>query len=559
MKKPIAFFISLLLIFGFQLSAKTFQMRISSETVECYDFVEITISAKDVKVQNPFTDVSVNAEFIAENGTRESIEGFCDDPSGKVFKVRYMPSNQGVYNFNVEIQVHNKSEKFSGKFTALKSERNGPIRVDVENPWHLKYEGSGRHFFWNGTTTYWLLGWKDEQIISDAITRLGGYEINRIRVAINGRAHGGSRWSENNVVESEKFTFKLNPWLAKNPDDLDNPDFDVTRFNLPHWQKLDRLVKSARENGIIVSLIFYVDGLDHGCDPFKKTNMGNEEEQQYYRYAIARYSGFENIMWDVTNEYHLFRSEAWVEKMGKLIKEKDPAKHMVSVHGNSDFPFRTSSWVDLVLFQSWDECGGYNFISNCRELQNSTGRILPQVNEEYGYEEHYSPWGCGATAAKERPDGRSAENRSQLAWEICMAGGYQTTGERADFGTGAGEDTGGGWINGRGNEKMTMLSYYKIMKDIFEQTEYWKFTPANQLVSFGNLCLANEGNEYLIYTRVQHCRLSLPAGQKYKVWMINPRTGEKTSLPDANSDVDNFAWQYRKNLTEEWVFILKRI
>jgi hypothetical protein len=172
---------------------------------------------------------------------------------------------------------------------------------------------------------------------------------------------------------------------------------------------------------------------------------------------------------------------------------------------------------------------------------------------------HYSPWGCGATAGKERPDGRSAENRVQLAWEISMAGGYQTIGERADFGTGAGEDTGGGWINGRGNEKMTMLRYYKIIKDIFEQTEYWKLTPSNQLVSFGNLCLAEEGKQYIVYTRAQHCRVNLPPKQKYKVWKVNPWTGESEQLPDADSDVDNFAWQYRRNLEGQWVFILKRI
>lgn len=534
-------------------------MKSISEIVECFDFAELTFSSKNLKVQNPFTDVLVVAEFTSENGEKNRVEGFCDEASGKIFKVRYMPRNPGVYNYSVEIKIKNKTEKYTGSFTAVKSDRNGPIRVDAENPWHFVYENTGKHFFWNGTTTYWLLGWKDEQIISDAIDRLAGYDINRLRVAINGRAHGGSRWYENNVVESENFTFKLNPWLAEKPDDLDNPGFDVTRFNLGHWQKLDRLLLKAREKGIIVSVIYYVDGLDHGCDPFKKTNMGNDDEQCYYRYTIARYSGFENIMWDVTNEYHLFRSEEWVEKMGKLIKEKDPAKHLISVHGNSDFPFRTSSWVDLVLYQSWDECGGYNFITNCRDLQKKAGRILPQVNEEYGYEQHYSPWGCGATAGKERPDGRSAENRVQLAWEICMAGGYQTTGERADFGTGAGEDTGGGWINGRGNEKMTMLKYYKIMKDIFEKTEYWKLTPANQLVSFGNLCLAEEGKQYLIYSRVQHCRLYLPAGQKYKVWKINPSTGETEQLADADSDVDNFAWQYRRNLEENTVFILKRI
>lgn len=88
--------------------------------------------------------------------------------------------------------------------------------------------------------------------------------------------------------------------------------------------------------------------------------------------------------------------------------------------------------------------------------------------------------------------------------------------------------------------------------------EMGKLAPRNDLVSFGNLCLANEGKEYLIYTRVQHCRVQLPPHQRYSVMMINPRTGEITPQPDADSEMDNNAWQYRANLEENRVFILKR-
>jgi hypothetical protein len=403
-----------------------------------------------------------------------------------------------------------------------------------------------------------MLGWKDDKIIAESINRLANLGINRLRVAINGRAHGGDRWSEPTVVESEKFTFKLNPWVAQKPDDLDAPNFDVSNFNLEHWQKLDKLLLLAREKGIVVSLIFYVDGLDHGCDPFKKANMGNSFEQLYYAYAAARYSSFDNIMWDIANEYHLFRTTEWAEKMGNFLKSKDPNNHLISVHGRSDFPFRKSPWVDIIMYQSWDECGGYEYITEAQRLQAETGRVLPTINEEYGYEGHYPPWGCGATAAKAHPDGRSGLNRSQLAWEICMAGAYQTTGETAEYGSGAGEDTGGGWINGRGNDKMTMLNYYRILKETFEKTAYWTLKPNNNLVNLGNLCLANIGQEYLIYSRLQYCRVKLPKGQRYAVTMINPQTGEAKSLPDADSDVDNSAWQYRQHLTGHWVFILKR-
>jgi hypothetical protein len=260
-------------------------------------------------------------------------------------------------------------------------------------------------------------------------------------------------------------------------------------------------------------------------------------------------------MWDIANEYHLFRNVEWANKMGTFLKEQDSGNHMISVHGSSDFPFRKSPWVDCVLYQSWDECGGYDFMMNQQRIQAETGRLMPQVNEEYGYEGHYSVWGCGAEATKEK-NFREGYYRSQLAWEMYMSGSYQTTGETAEYGTGAGEDTGGGWINGRGNDKMTMLNYYRIIKNTFAQLPYWKMKPDTKSINSGNLCLSISNEVYLLYTRLHYARISLKKGDKYSVKMINPRTGQETILPDANTS--DWSWQYPKELIEPMVFILKR-
>lgn len=547
--------IIILLLFSCQfLHAQKPVFQQKAGDIEVFDFQEITMKVNPKSITNPFTDVVIQGEFT--NGDENiTASGYCDSQDGSLYRLRFMPQRTGVYSYEIKFTVNGKTFTYKNQFTAVNSNRNGPIEVDKENPTHFIYRGSKKHFFWNSTTTYWLLGWKDEVIINEAIDRLAGFGINRMRVAINGRAHGGSRWNENTVVESEKFTFKLNPWLAKAPEDLDNPGFDVTRFNVPHWQKLDRVIARARDKGIIISIIFYVDGLDHGCDPFKKENMGNADEQRYYAYAAARYGAYENIMWDIANEYHLFRTVSWADQMGNFLKQQDAGRHMISVHGSSDFPFRKSPWVDCILYQSWDECGGYDFMMRNQKTQRDTGRPLPQVNEEYGYEGHYSVWGCGAVATKEK-NFREGLYRSQLAWEMCMSGSYQTTGETAEYGTGAGEDTGGGWINGRGNNKMTMLRYYQIMKNVFEQVPYWKMKPDTQSVNSGNLCLSIPDEVYLLYTRLHYARISLKKGDQYTVKMINPRTGEETKLPDANTS--DSSWQYPKELNEPMVFVLKR-
>jgi hypothetical protein len=294
-----------------------------------YDVIELSFPFAINKSTNPFTDVSLTLIVTEPGGRTKTVEGFCDAENGSVYKVRFMPVEVGKHSYRATLVSHGKQQEKTGFFTVSSSAANGPVRVDKDYPWHMVYEGTGQHYFWNSTTCYWLLGWKEEAIIRSAIDRFALYGINRIRVAINGRQDDGRRWHEPLVKESPQFTFLLSPWKAKNPSSLDHPGFDVSRFNVAHWQKLDRLITYAKGKGIVVSLIFYVDGLEHGTDPFKREKMGGEDERRYYAYAAARYSAFDNIMWDITNEYHLFRTVDWVNKMGPFLKEKDINSHLL--------------------------------------------------------------------------------------------------------------------------------------------------------------------------------------------------------------------------------------
>ncbi len=65
--------------------------------------------------------------------------------------------------------------------------RRGMVQIDPQNRWHLIWEGTGEHYFFNGTTAYFLMGWNDEQVIRSSIERLHGLQINRMRVTVLGR------------------------------------------------------------------------------------------------------------------------------------------------------------------------------------------------------------------------------------------------------------------------------------------------------------------------------------------------------------------------------------
>jgi hypothetical protein len=69
----------------------------SSESVECYDFVEVTIDVASPSAQNPFTEVFVTGRF-GPAGRLENLaaDGFCDSPTGVFFAFVSRQQNQAI-------------------------------------------------------------------------------------------------------------------------------------------------------------------------------------------------------------------------------------------------------------------------------------------------------------------------------------------------------------------------------------------------------------------------------------------------------------------------------
>jgi hypothetical protein len=527
------------------------RFRQSADAVEAYDFVEVTLALDAAPAGNPFTEAEFDGWFEPEGGPRLAVDGFCDGDDGRAFRIRFLPAKPGAYRYGVTYRRGATTLAHEGTFTARDGGRKGMVRIDKDHPYHFAWEGTGEGYFWNGTTTYFLLGWRDVATIRSIVDRLADQKVNRLRVALNGRNSGGDRWSEPLVQSGEEFRFRLEPWPAARSEDPADPGYDVTRFNLPHWRKMEELLRHALERDVVVSVIFHVDGRDAGVDPFGKERAGGEDERRYYRYAVARLAAYSNVMWDVTNEYHLFRDVPWVNAMGAYLKDRDPYDHLTSVHGNGDFPFRTEPWCDFAMFQAWDEGGGHEFMRKNRREQAATGRPMPQVNEEYGYEDHYPTWG-----SNRRPPARSADNRRRLAWGMVMAGGYQSTGERADRGTSRGADAGGGWINGRGDAQMVMLRGYARMVDFFTAFDWRAADPHDELVTGdGAMALAEPGKAMAVYLpRGGRATATLEPG-RYRVRRYNPRTGEWLDLPDAEAA----SWTSPAMPTgDDWALLLTR-
>ena len=294
----------------------------------------------------------------------------------------------------------------------------GPIRVDPDNRWHFVWEGTAEHYFFNGTTAYWLMGWRDDRVIESSIERLHRLKINRIRVTVAGRT---SLFYGEPVMVGQNWTSFLTPWPTARgvralhllgragqryglgvgrslfdaladlgrADDIYHPGFDYGRFQVSYWQKFERALRFARDRDVIFSLV--LDMNDSRVHPAP----GSADERRFLRYAVARFGAFSNITWDLGDDLDSYRDDAWTRTTGTLLKTWDPYRHLATSHPvDNRHQDRTADWFDFTSFQEWSRTQHAFMLAQRREQQR-TGRIIPQTNEEYGYEDHYPLWAKG--------------------------------------------------------------------------------------------------------------------------------------------------------------------
>jgi hypothetical protein len=472
--------------------------------VDRFDYVEILASVASPDARNCFTDASLTGSLETADGAHHwTVEGFCDATDASVFRIRFMPSVAGRYKYSVTYQQDGFTRSTSGQFLAVEAHRRGILGVDPQYPWHFIWQGTGEHYFFNGTTAYWLVGWRDDHVIQFSVDRLHRLKVNRMRVTLAGRED--VTFFGEPVMTGPNFTVYTAAWPAQNADDPLHPGFDYTRYNLSYWQRFERMLKFARDRDMIISVV--LDMNDSKLHP----EAGSEDERRFIRYAIDRFGAFSNITWDLGDDLDSYRDERWTHDTGIYLQERDPWKHLETSHPavSNAHQDRAASWFGFTSYQDWS-----------------------------------------------RDQHDSSDTLRRTAWEIVMAGAYQTSGETVRRGTNVGADMGGGWFNGRGDDTMTMFLGYGHMVDFFTGFEWWKTNPHDELVNEGNYCLADPGQTYAIYLpKGGQVTLKLEPG-RYRAHWFSAVTGEKIDLPP----VDGSSWTSPAAPdANDWAILLERV
>lgn len=375
------------------------------DSVEKWGVFEV--ACKGFREGNPFTDYTVKGTFTGKNETVET-DGFYDGDG--IYKVRFMPSFEGIYEYRIEGTFADEPVTGTFEVTAPSEGNHGIVRV--ANTWHFAYE-DGTPYYPVGTTCYvWEL--QSDERIRETLRSLEESGFNKIRFCIFPKHYAynlGEPRSypyegtpmDSSVLTTENFT----AYTGK----TEGNDWDFTRFHPEHFRHIEYCIQELQKRGIEADIIVM-----HPYDRWGFSNMTKEQDDLYWNYVIARFAAYRNVWWALANEYDFMEHktlEDW-ERYARIICEKDPYRHLRSIHNGGTMYDHSRAWITHCSIQRQD-------LYKTAELVNEwrTRYRKPVVLDEIAYEGNIQfAWG-----------NITGEEMVRRFWEAACRGGYPGHGE----------------------------------------------------------------------------------------------------------------------------------
>ena len=373
-------------------------------TTEKWGIFQLDI--KGPETGNPFTQQNIQGTFKNKNETVET-KGFYDGCGS--YKIRFMPSFEGEYSY--EISCSFSSETVKGSFTAVKPSagNHGPVRS--ANTYHLAYE-DGTPYYSMGTTCYvWEL--QNEETIQETLDTLSQGYFNKIRFCIFPKhyvynfadpktfPYEGTPVDNSNITEENFWEYS----------DCKGNHWDFERFNPEHFQNIEKYILELQKLGIEADIIVM-----HPYDRWGFSKMPANCDDLYWKYVLARFSAYRNVWWSLANEYDLMKEKSlkdW-ERFAAIICANDPYSHLRSIHNCGPYYDYTRPWITHCSMQRQDL---YRHVEYTSDFRTRYGK--PIVWDEIAYEgniEH--AWG-----------NISGQELVRRFWEASLRGGYAGHGE----------------------------------------------------------------------------------------------------------------------------------
>ncbi len=448
-----------------------------------------------VQHENPFF-VNLSAEFSGPQGERLTVLGFYD--GADTWRVRFAPPVPGEWTYRTRSDDPQLNGK-TGRFTCLPNDDpnvHGRLRVDPEHPHHFVWE-DGTRYFLLGFEADWIwavdLGREDISNLRRFIEAIARHRFNHI--IMNVYAHD-CPWTKGKTSPWDYGPPAMFAWAGSN----DNPNH--SRLNVAFFRHYDRLMNCLFEKGIVAHIMLRVYN-----KMVRWPKNKSPEDWLYYRYVIARYAAYPNVIWDFSKEAHSEKDAQYKLEVLRRIRQWDPYDNLITVHDDNAM-YDSGRYNELLDFRSDQQHRKWAEIIRKQRAQ----RNWPVVNVEYGYERGVED----LPTYRVKQDWREVLRRT---WEIYLAGGYcnyyysNTSWDLIKW-----EPEPPGWRR------------YAILYDFFQRTRYWEMEPADELVSAGR-CLAKPGEQYVVFLeqgRETTLRIAGAARPLSLVW-LDPYTGREVA------------------------------
>ena len=356
---------------------------------------------------NPFAEHWIKG-FFCGNQEKVEADGFYDGDGW--YRVRFMPSFSGEYRFKLNADF--MAEECGGKFTVTPAvgENHGPVRV--ANMYHFAYE-DGTPYYPVGTTCYvWEL--QEDVRIGETLESLREAGFNKIRFCIFPKHY------DYNLGEPRSYPYEGSPMdssvltkenFGQYTGKKEGNHWDFYRFRPEYFRHIEWCILQLQKAGIEADLIMM-----HPYDRWGFSDMGKEADDFYWKYAVARLAAFRNVWWSLANEYDLMKAKTesdW-ERYAGILCEKDPYRHLRSIHNCYPFYDYNRPWITHCCIQRQEV---YRTAENVNEWRIRFHK--PVVLDEIAYEGNIQHHWVNI----------SAEEMVRRFWEAACRGGYAGHGE----------------------------------------------------------------------------------------------------------------------------------
>jgi len=446
---------------------------INVSATERWEIFEVEL--KGPQVENPFTDVWVQAEFQFKN-LRYHVQGFYD--GNRTYRIRFMPNQVGKWTYIVKSNVPEMNDQ-SGEFTCTPATPNNHGPVSVRDTFHFKY-ADGTPFYVLGTTAYaWIH--QEEALIKETLETLEKQAFNKIRMTVMPKHY--SRYVSNEPP--------LYPYVGS----LES-GWDCTRFNVDFFQHLDKQIEELRKRNIEADVIIF-HPYDKKTWGFSKGSIA--ENQAYIQYLVARLAAYRNVWWSMANEYDVMGKpdSEWATYFKELMAN-DPYQHLKSIHNGKAWYDHSNPWITHLSVQT-------PYLEKTQTWRETYHK--PVINDEFVYEGNV-PFDWGNLTPEE------TVNRF---WIMYCRGGYASHGETYVHPDNLLWWAKGGKLYGKSPERLRFL--LEIMKSAPEKDLIPEHTLWNKRTNL------SKGDDYFLHyfgnSQQASALLRLSEDKKYRVEIID--------------------------------------